>query len=346
METKNPFFGLYIYHRAKEKMEEQQDKTWTAQEIPVGKDIHDFRAIMTPTQLNLVTITLQLFVEIEQKVGEVWEKMTHWFPHSEIEGCCAEISRMEKSVHAFFYQKMSDELNIDPEEIAKNQQVISVLKSKLEFLQRITSDLDANKPLSLATVALIEQVLLFSNFAMLKSFQANGNNLIKNTITGVDFVVQDETIHGNFAAYLYNTYLDEDAKGPRQIDRIQLSSDIVRLIREIIAHEDSVIDYTFPGDISINDISAVQLKTFIRSRANDVLAMLGEDPLYDIGSNPIADWFYKGAKSIKLHDFFVSGTSQYRRNWKLDSFSRLIHTEPNQHIVDTGENKYLHEKRG
>ena len=183
IETANPLFGLYLYPAAKEIMEEQQDKSWTAQEIPVEKDIHTYRHTMTPEQLNLVTVTLQLFVEIEQKVGEVWEKIASWYPHSEIEGCCAEIARMEKSVHAFFYQKMSDVLNIDPEETAKNQATIHVLKSKLEFLTNIVSNLDNDKPLSLATVLAIEQVLLFSNFAMLKSFQSNGHNLITNTIT-------------------------------------------------------------------------------------------------------------------------------------------------------------------
>jgi hypothetical protein len=139
-----------------------------------------YRHILNPHQLNSVTVTLQLFVEIEQKVGEVWEQIAHWYPHSEIEGACAEIARMEKSVHAFFYQKMSDVLNIDPEETAKNQETITVLKSKLEFLTKITSNLADDKPLALATVALIEQVLLFSNFAMLKSFQSNGHNDLFN----------------------------------------------------------------------------------------------------------------------------------------------------------------------
>lgn len=342
IETRNPLFGRYLYPGAKDIMEEQQDKSWTAQEIPVEKDIHDYRHAMTPNQLNLVTVTLQLFVEIEQKVGEVWEQIAEWFPHSEIEGCCAEITRMEKSVHAFFYQKMSDELNIDPEEIAKNQEVIKVLKSKLEFLQRITSNLEEDKALSLATVALIEQVLLFSNFAMLKSFQANGHNLITNTITGVDFVVQDEQIHGNFATYLFKTYLHEDLNNGRHLDRDKLHKDILTLIDEIIAHEDSVIDYTFSGDVAINDITSIQLKTFIRSRANEVLDMLWYEPVFEIDENPIADWFYKGANSIKMHDFFVAGTNQYRRSWKLDSFSRLPHL--NQ--VDTGFNDYIHERKG
>ena len=194
IETPNPLFGLYLYPEANTIRERQQDITWTAQEIPVDKDTHDYRHEMSTHQLNLATVTLQLFVEIEQTVGEVWQHIAEWYPHSEIDGCCTEIARMEKSVHAFFYQKMSDVLNIDPEETAEAQQTIAVLKSKLEFLQQITSNLSANKPLSLATVAMIEQVLLFSNFAMLKSFQSNGHNLIKNTITGVDFVVQDKRL--------------------------------------------------------------------------------------------------------------------------------------------------------
>lgn len=324
IETRNPLFGLYLYPGAKAIMESQQDISWTAQEIPVDKDIHDYRHEMTQQQLNLATVTLQLFVEIEQKVGDVWEHIATWFPHSEIEGCCAEFVRMEKSVHAFFYQKMSDVLNINPEEIANNQETIQVLKSKLALLKQITSNLDQNKPLSLATVAMIEQVLLFSNFAMLKSFQSNGHNLIKNTISGVDFVVQDEQLHGDFAAYLYNIMLDEDKK-IQSIDRKRLESDIYDVMTEIVAHEDAVIDYTFSGGIAINDITGAQLKLFIRSRANDTLAMLGLAPMFEVDANPIGDWFYRGSKSIKTHDFFVSISSQYRRSWKGDLLSRRPH---------------------
>ena len=99
---------------------------------------------------------------------------------------------------------------------------------------------------------------------------------------------------------------------------------------EIIRHEDSVIDYTFSGNIAINDITSAQLKVFIRSRANNALELLGLDPLYEEESdNPIASWFYKGANSIKMHDFFVAGTNQYRRSWQLDSFSRLPFMEEN-----------------
>lgn len=322
IETPNPLFGRYLYPRAKEIMEKQQDIMWTAQEIPVQKDIHDYKQNLTPDQLNLATVTLQLFVEIEQKVGNVWEEISKWFPHSEIEGACSQIATMEKSVHAFFYQKMSDVLNIDPEETAKNQQTITVLKSKLEFLNQITSNLSADKPLSLATVALIEQVLLFSNFAMLKSFQANGNNYIPNTVTGVTFVVNDEVLHGELAKYLHENYIAEYEQHIGTFPNQQHEDNIIKLANEIVAHEDAVIDYTFPGNVAINDITSEQLKLFIRSRANSVLEDLGINYRFEVPTNTIADWFYKGANAIKIHDFFASGTNSYRRGWSLDGFSR------------------------
>lgn len=323
IETKNPMFGLYLYPMAKEIMESQQDVNWFEKEIPVRKDIHDYRYVMPKDSLQLVTLTLQLFVEIEQKVGEVWSTISGWFPHSEIDGCCSQIATMEKAVHAFFYQKMSDELNISPEEIARNQETIIVLKKKLQFLQDITSNLSNDKPLSLATVAMIEQVLLFSNFAMLKSFQANGHNLIPNTITGVDYVVQDEQLHGIFATYLHNTYIEEAIHADSSYDMSVHRTNIKELMIKVVQHEDSVINYLYSDSTSINDITADQLKVFIRSRANQVLTDLNSDTIYEPEDNPIAEWFFKGANAIKIHDFFVSGTNSYRRGWSQDSFTRI-----------------------
>ena len=323
IETPNPMFGLYLYPAAKEIMESQQDINWFAQEIKVENDIQDYRQNIPKDALQLITITLQLFVEIEQKVGEVWNTIAEWFPHSEIEGACTQIAAMEKSVHAFFYQKMSDTLNIDPEEIARNQQTIQVLKAKLQFLQDITTDLSKNKPLSLATVALIEQVLLFSNFAMLKSFKANGHKYIPNTLTGVDYVINDEVLHGVLATYLHNTYISEyrelHGSFPTEIHQQQ----ILELTHKVVAHEDAVIDFCFQADKPINDITSTQLKAFIRSRANQVLTNLNCPPPFPDEPNPIAEWFYKGANSIKVHDFFSAGTNQYRRGWSQEAFSRL-----------------------
>ena len=321
IETPNPLFGKYLYPEAKEIMEKQQDVTWAAQEIPVEGDKQDYLVKMSPSQHNLAVTTLQSFVEIEQQVGDVWETFSNWFPHSEIQGACMEIARMEKSVHAFFYQKMSDVLNIDPEETAEQQQAVKAIKNKLTLLKEITSNLEDDKPLSLFTVAAIEQSLLFGNFAMLKSFKANGNNLIKKTLTGVDYVIQDEQLHGVFASFLHNTYIQETVQAQIQFDFAKHKANCIRVIESIVQHEDAIIDYVYSTEKSINDITADELKIFIRSRANIVLEDMGFTPLYSEVANPIAEWFYQGIKSIKVHDFFSANTTQYKRNWKFDNFS-------------------------
>jgi len=321
IETPNPLFGLYLYPEAKEIMEKQQDITWAAQEIPVEGDKQDYLVKMSPAQNNLAVTTLQSFVEVEQTVGDVWETFATWFPHSEIEGACMEIARMEKSVHAFFYQKMSDVLNIDPEEIVEQQQAIKAIKNKLQLLKDITTNLEADKPLSLFTVAAIEQNLLFGNFAMLKSFKANGNNLIKKTLTGVDYVIQDEQLHGVFATFLHNQYLKESEVSDTPLNKQEHTVKCIEVIKAIVCHEDSVIDYVYATEESINDITAAELKAFIRSRANMVLSDMGFQELYQVPSNPIAEWFYQGINSIKVHDFFSANTTQYKRNWKFDNFS-------------------------
>jgi len=329
METPNTLFGNYLYPTAKEIMEEQQNKTWFAQEIDVAGDIHDYRHNMTSEQFALVSTTLQLFVETEQVVGNIWEIISSWFPHSEIEGACTQVAAMEKSVHAFFYQKMSDELNIDPETIASNQKLVIELNNKLAMLKQIMSNVKqattpTKRSLVLFTVSLIEQVVLFSNFAMLKSFRANGNSLIPNTITGVNFVVQDESIHGVLASYLFNEYVKEN--------KLQLNTSYLEeVIQEILVREDAVVDYLFLTDtMKINGIDRLDLKRFIRERVNFVCAEMNL-PMYSVGSTPslISEWFFQGVNAISIHDFFTSGTHQYKRNWSETKLSRLPHIKDN-----------------
>lgn len=323
METTNLLFGKYLYPIAKELMEKQQNISWFAQEIDVEGDIHDYRHNMSSEQFALVSTTLQLFVETEQVVGDIWGIIASWFPHSEIEGACTQIEAMEKSVHAFFYQKMSDELNIDPETIAHNQKVIEELNSKLTTLKTIMHNakkatLPQERTLVLFTVSIIEQVVLFSNFAMLKSFRANGNSLIPNTVTGVNFVTADESIHGVLASYLFNEYMKEN--------KLQINiSSIEEIIKEVLTREDAVIDYLFTDDtMKINGIDRVDLKLFIRERVNFVCREMNlPEYLPDITISKISEWFFQGINAISIHDFFVSGTSQYSRNWSSTKLSAL-----------------------
>jgi len=323
IETENPLFGEYLYPEAKTIMELQQKVPWTAVEIPVEDDKQDFLVNMSPEQYNLCAVTLQTFVEIEQSVGDIWYQIGTWFPHSEIEGACSVISSMEKSVHSFFYQKMSDVLRINPEETYKIQNELGPIKAKLGFMKDIFSNPGTNKPLTLAVTTMVEQVLLFGNFSMLKSFKANGNNMITNTLFGVDYVINDESIHGDFSAYLFKTYLREWK--PTTLEMSLLVENIGDILNEVVRHEEAIIDLVFKDIDKINGVTTQDLVEFVRHRANRVIDTLGVDlPKYAEGSNPIKGWFYDNVNALKMHDFFAGGSTQYRKDWSEAKFTRRI----------------------
>jgi len=130
-----------------------------------------------------------------------------------------------------------------------------------------------------------------------------------------------EQLHGEFAKFLYNTYLKEFNEALLTMDIGKHTKQCLDVIEAIVAHEEGIVDYVYSGVDSINSVKPNELKTFIRSRANFVLTSVGIKPLYEINDNPIADWFYQGINSIKVHDFFAANTTQYRKNWKFDNFS-------------------------
>lgn len=95
---------------------------------------------------------------------------------------------------------------------------------------------------------------------------------------------------------------------------------LIEAFNKIREHEHQIVDMIFEKG-RIEGITAHQLKAFVDSRLNICLQNIGIDPQYEVKSNPIADWFYLGISSAKIHDFFNSMGNQYHRIWSEDSFA-------------------------
>jgi len=133
-----------------------------------------------------------------------------------------------------------------------------------------------------------------------------------------------ESIHGVLASYLFNEYTKENKLQPN-------TSYLDEIVQEILIREDAVVDYLFITDeMKINGIDRIDLKRFIRERVNFVCKEMNL-PMYPISSTPslISEWFFQGVNAISIHDFFTSGTHQYKRNWSETKLSRLPHIKDN-----------------
>ncbi len=300
-----------------------EDCYWTSTEIEVEKDKQDMLVNMTPAAHHAVTTGLKLFTRYEMFAGnEYWlGRVLKAFPRPEVQRMAATFGMFELAVHAPFYNKLNEVLGLDTDDFYTSYVDDPVLNSRVAFLDELVDNQD--DLLSVAVFSIVEGAILFSSFALFKSFQSNGNNLIGNTVRGINQSVVDEGLHQTGGAMLFNAAMAE----LKVIDRNKwmdrrgdLRDYISAAALSLYEHEAKIADMLFEkGDIGTG-ITADQLKVFVMSRINICLSDLGFEPVFVITENPIADWFYGGVQKFQMNDFFVGQGREYTRNWDEHSF--------------------------
>jgi ribonucleotide reductase beta subunit family protein with ferritin-like domain len=295
----------------------QQHSNWLHTDASVEVDLHSILTEMTNAERHAIINVLKLFVHYELRLGSnFWAKIGEVFPRAEVQRMGSTFAAMEISVHSPFYAEVNRLLSLDNPEFYLEYKNNSVLKSRMEFIEsncklgKNDSVLDYLK--TLATFTMLEGIVLYSSFSLLKSFQANGFNKIPNVVTGVDYVVIDEQIHTEGAASLYHRLIHEAELEEYRIDELQ--DNIINILEAVVGHEFEIIDIIFEeGDLP--SVTKLSMKKFILSRANLVLEYLGIPPKYEIKDDSVSSWFYKNINAPSLVDFFNRNATSYTRDW-------------------------------
>jgi len=288
---------------------------WPAEEIDVSKDKHDILVNMTEAERHGVITTLKLFTKYELIIGEeFWlEKVMKAFPRPEIQSMAAMFGAMELSVHAPFYAKLNEELNLATDEFYNSYTEDPVLADRIEYLDRLLGEADLVK--ALAAFTFIEGAVLYSSFAYLKHFQTAGKNKLLNVVSGINFSARDEALHAEASAWLVRQLIHETG-----YDTECLFNYVTEVANQVLEHEQQIIKKIFEmGDIE--GITSAQLEAFVRSRINVCVRNLGFNNLFVVNHNPVADTFYKSINGYAMNDFFVSVGNQYERSWTGKGFN-------------------------
>lgn len=317
------------YKEVEEFIDMQEDILWTAKEIEMEKDLHDLHNSLTQAELHGVTTVLKLFTVYELHVGnEYWlDYVRKKFQRPEIQRMCSLFGMVELSVHSPFYRRINEIMNLDTDEFYSSYVDDEELKNRMEWIER---QFDNDDPLlSVAIGSIIEGAILYSNFAFLKHFQAEGKNKLTNLTAGINFSVRDENIHSLAGAWLFRKMIEEmQQENGRVVEHnlefMQKMTDttekIYRTCDQVLEHEGRIIDMIFEkGDIK--GITDHQMKQFIKSRLNLCLEQLGLEAVYEVEYDPISKWFYKNINSGQLHDFFNKQGNNYTRNWVEGAFA-------------------------
>lgn len=294
----------------------QNSVLWFHHEINVEKDIQDIRVNMTEAEAHGVITTLKLFTLYELVAGnEYWGgRFKRMFPRHDWRQMANSFSFTEINIHAPFYNKINEALLLNTDEFYTSYVDDPTLKSRMEFVESIVCD--HNDLTSIGAFSMVEGGILYSAFAFLKHFQAQGKNKLLNVVRGINFSVRDENMHCEGGALAYKTLMKE------QLEAGIISTNDIRKVeerlcmaaREVYKHESRIVDMLFEhGDM--DGITKEDLKTFVKSRLNLCLQNLGINAIFEIKSNPIAEWFYDNINGLKFHDFFTGTGSEYNRDW-------------------------------
>lgn len=305
------------YPEAIKMAETQMEVYWLPTEINIEKDTQDLRVNMTPAEQHGVITTLKLFTLYELLVGnEYWGgRIRKSFPRPDIEFMATTFGFVEIGIHARFYNRINEVLMLDTDEFYESYVEDETLAERIDFVNRMADDEDL--ALAVGVFSMLEGAVLYSSFAFLKHFQSQGKNKLKNVCSGINFSVRDENLHALAGAWLYNTLCEEE--GYTSIRMEELKTKLNMAAETIYRHECRIIDMIFEQG-EIEGINPLDLKTFVKSRINLCLTNLNIEPLYSIGENPIADWFYKGINSYQFGDFFYGVQNEYNRNASEEDF--------------------------
>ena len=204
------------YPVAIEFAETQMDVFWTPTEIELEKDLHDLKTNLTEAELHGVVTVLRLFTEYELVVGgDYWSgRMKRLFKRPDIERMCNCFSFIELNVHAPFYAKLNEVMGLATDEFFESYKDNPILKQRIDWIHDVVATpttSEYNILLSIGAFSMIEGAVLYSNFAFLKHFQAEGKNKLVNLTAGINFSVRDENLHSLGGAWLFKTLLAESA---------------------------------------------------------------------------------------------------------------------------------------
>lgn len=285
--------------------------------MKVSLDKMDLLYKLTPAQLHAVKYLLSLFVRYERKVGDFWQVVAKTFPRPEVEIAASTIDMMERAVHAEFYNQINIELGIDTDEHYLAYTQDPILKSRADWLDGVLRGED--KILGTIVFSMTETALLFSSFAILKSFQSNGYNLIPVTVRGTNQSAIDEDLHGQVSAEIINTYYNE--LGTTLRDDEERYPKVLEAVEYAFEHECLIIDNAILED-TLNGTTKAQHKDFVKRRLNIYLNRLGLPSRFRVKDTTIADWFEKNTYSYKMVDFFTAGQGmEYESSYNDKAFS-------------------------
>lgn len=305
-------FKPYEYPHILRYKEAINHSYWLVSEWNFLSDVQDFHVRLTPAQRNVVKNTLLAISQIEVSVKRFWTKLGDRFPKAEFELVGVTFGECEVR-HSESYAQLLQvlTLNDDFEELLK----VPAIKGRVDYLSKYLANAGtASNEEYLFVLTLfslfIENISLFSQFAIMKSFNKH-LNILKDVDNVISSTAQEEAVHALLGVAIINDIKKEYPEWftPTFYKKVYDAS------RKSYAAECSIIDWIFE-DGELDFISKDALKEFLKNRFNDSLTMIGGQPIFEVDKDKLKEfqWFEDELQGETSVDFFHQRPTSYSKS--------------------------------
>lgn len=291
-----------------------QHAYWLHNEFNLISDISEFHSYLNNKERQAIKRAMLAISQIEVAVKRFWTKIGNVFPKPEIEQVGAIFGECEvrhSNAYSFLLEKLG--LNEEFETLLEVPQI----KGRVEYLNKYLeySDQEDKSKFSIALALFslfVENVSLFSQFAIIKSF-----NKYKNLLKDMDNIIQatmvEEQVHANFGIWLLNKVREEY---PEYFNEDFYNKINLACIKAYEA-EKKIIDWILEeGDLDF--LTRNTLNEFLKHRFNQSLVSIGSIALFNVNYNELEKLQWLNEELIgKVHtDFFHKKSTNYSKKLK------------------------------
>ena len=284
---------------------------WLVSEWNFISDVQDFNVKLTDEERNAIKNTLLSISQIEVSVKRFWTNLGTWFPKPEIEQVGVTFGESEVR-HADAYSHLLQilGLNEDFDLLLQNPVIQGRVEYLTKYLKKAAETTTEEYTLTLALFSIfIENVSLFSQFAIIKSFSKH-KNMLKDIDNVVQATQQEELIHAQFGVFLLKQIKKEF---PKWFDE-DFYEKIYKAAKKAYLAEEKILDWIFEqGELSF--LPKEVLKEFIKDRINKSIIEIEGKAVFEVNQDLLKqlEWFNEEIYSQVNSDFFYKKPVTYSK---------------------------------
>ncbi|KAI0082580.1 ribonucleotide reductase small subunit [Panus rudis PR-1116 ss-1] len=273
-ETKRRFVLFPIqYHEIWQMYKKAEASFWTAEEMDLSKDLHDWENRLNDNERHFISHVLAFFAASDGIVNEnLVERFSNEVQAAEAR-CFYGFQIMMENIHSETYSLLIDTYIKDPmqrEHLFDAIETIPCIKKKADWALRWISDKNSAFSERLVAFAAVEGIFFSGSFASI--FWLKKRGLMPGLTFSNELISRDEGMHTDFACLLFS-----------HLRRRPHPDTVKRIITEAVAIEQEFLTDALP--VALIGMNSKLMCQYIEFVADRLLAALGNPKVYNV-TNP------------------------------------------------------------